>query len=269
MADSTRIHQVLMNLCTNAGHAMRKTGGVLMVGLEDVRFDERDVNRHVDVTPGHYLKIHVEDTGYGIPKEIREKIFEPFFTTKESGEGTGMGLAVVHGIIKELGGTVTVYSETGQGTAFHVYIPIIEGKTEDGNVLGNNILVGGTERILFVDDETIQVDLAKQALGFVGYQVTAFSDSLSALRHFENNPQAFDMVITDMTMPRLTGDLLVQEIHKIRPDIPVIMCTGFSEKIDAARAKDINIRAFLKKPVIISELIQTIRKIFEDNRTGI
>jgi PAS domain S-box-containing protein len=269
LADPTNIHQVIMNLCTNAGHAMRKTGGVLSVRINDVHLDDRNVSQYEGMAPGNFLKISVEDTGHGIPEDIQSKIFDPFFTTKGLGEGTGMGLSAVHGIVKELGGAITLYSEVNKGTVFHVFIPIIARLPDTERIGEQEPLVGGTERILFVDDEKIQIELAKESLGRLGYQVTAFSSSLAALEHFQDNIESYNLIITDMTMPEMTGDVLAKRIKLIRPDIPVIMCTGFSEIIDEKKAKAININAFIYKPVVARELSQTIRTVLDSKNTEI
>jgi len=254
-----------MNLCTNAAHAMKPKGGILSVSLQDVSLDQDDLSHRPDVLPGDYLKISVEDTGIGMTKDIQEKAFDPFFTTKELGEGTGLGLSTVHGIITELGGFVSLYSEPNQGTAIHVFIPLIPRPAGIEKRRAIRPVQGGTERILFVDDEQIAIDLAKDALTRYGYQVTAFAESTIALLHFQQNTDEYDLVITDMTMPKMTGDILTQKIHLTRPDIPVIMCTGFSEIIDEPKAKALDIDAFLYKPVIMADLLETIRKVLEKN----
>lgn len=260
-ANATHIHQILMNLCTNAAHAMRTTGGVLTVSLQDVTLGKHDLIHREGVIPGDFLKISVEDTGIGMSKDVQAKAFDPFFTTKELGEGTGMGLSTVHGIIAEYGGFVSLYSQPGQGTAIHVFIPAISGSDDIGIKKSAESMTGGTERILFVDDEQILIELAEEALSQFGYQVATFSDSTIALVHFQKNPDAFDLVITDMTMPKMTGDILTQKIHSLRSDVPVILCTGFSEIIDARKAKALDIDAFLYKPVVIAKLLETIRKV--------
>ncbi len=260
-ADPTNIHQVLMNLCTNAAHAMKQRGGVLTITLQDVTLDEDDVPRGATAIPGQYLRISVEDTGIGMTPDIRKKAFDPFFTTKGLGEGTGMGLATVHGIITKLSGFVSLSSEPNRGTAIHVFIPVIGKPAQVERGAADKPLKGGTERILFVDDEEVIVDLAKDALAGYGYQITAFQDSTLALTHFREHPDRFDLVVTDMTMPKMTGDALTKEIRAKRPDIPVIMCTGFSETIDEQQAKRLHIDAFLYKPIIITKLLKTIRKI--------
>jgi CheY-like chemotaxis protein len=218
------------------------------------------------MTPGTFLKISVEDTGHGIPEDIQSKVFDPFFTTKGLGEGTGMGLSAVHGIVKELGGAVTLYSEVNKGTVFHVFIPIVAELPDKQKLEDLEPLVGGSERILFVDDEEIQIDLAKESLGRLGYQVAAFSSSLAALEHFMENSDSYDLIITDMTMPKMTGDVLAKKIKLIRPDIPVIMCTGFSEIMDEKKAKAIDISAFLYKPIVAKELSQTIRNVLKNKK---
>ena len=262
-ADATSIHQILMNLCTNAGYAMRNAGGVLSVRLEDVSLDESGVTHYVGLTPGKYLKITIEDTGHGIPKNIQKKVFDPFFTTKTLGEGTGMGLSAVHGIVKELGGAVTLYSEVGRGTRFNVFIPITMELADTNQRVEPALPMGGTEKIIFVDDEKVQMELAIESLGRMGYRVTGFSDSVAALDHFKEHANEYDLVITDMSMPKMTGDKLTRKIHYIRPEIPVIMCTGLSEIMDEEKAKAINISAFLYKPVIAREMLRVIRKTLE------
>ena len=264
LADATHIHQILMNLCTNAAYAMRGNGGVLSVGLQDVTLGKEDLSHHLGMAPGAFLKISVEDTGTGMTREVQEKAFDPFYTTKDPGEGSGMGLASVHGITADLGGFMSLYSEPGQGTSMHVFIPLIDDAAEiDEYPKENERLEGGTERILFVDDEPTQRGLAEAALSKYGYHVVTFGDSAAAKAHFQQDPQAYDLLITDMTMPNMTGDVLTQKIHLIRPDIPVIMCTGYSEVIDEEKAKALEIDAFLYKPVIIAEMLGTIREVLD------
>ena len=263
LADATNIHQVLMNLCTNAAHAMKQSGGMLSVILQDVTLSRQDLAHHNDVIPGDFLKMTVEDTGVGMTKDVKIKAFDPFFTTKDLGEGTGMGLSTVHGIIAALGGFVSLNSEPGRGTSIQVFIPLITESAEDFRSSAPVPIKGGTERILFIDDEQIQIDLAEDALSLYGYKVTKFSDSGMALMHFQKNPDAYDLIITDMTMPKMTGDILTQKIHLKRPEIPIIMCTGFSELIDEKKAATLGINAFLYKPVIMADLLNTIRQILD------
>ncbi len=263
MADATNFHQILMNLCTNAGHALRDSGGVLSVILEDIELTQKDVIHYVGLNPGKYLKITVEDTGHGIPAEIQKKVFDPFFTTKKMDEGTGLGLSAVHGMVKDMDGVINLCSEVGKGTAFYILIPAIEDLSTAISEVSRVPLVGGTERILIVDDEEIQVEMMQESLQRMGYRINMFSNSISALEQFQQNPEDYDLVITDMTMPQMTGDVLADKIKTIRPDIPVMMCTGFSEKIDEKKAKAIGIAALLHKPVVKKELLQTIRKILD------
>ncbi len=260
LADPTQIHQVLMNLCTNAAHAMRARGGILSVGLSEVEADSSFVSRHPGLRVGPYVCLAVSDTGHGMDAAVLERIFEPYFTTKGAGEGTGLGLAVVQGIVRGCGGAVTVYSEPGEGTTFRVYLPRLEQETapEPPRV---EALPTGDERILFVDDENALVDLGTRMLESLGYRVIAKTNSLEALEAFRAQPDAFDVVITDMTMPALTGIDLAEEMMAIRPDIPIILCTGFSELINANQAKEAGIREFVMKPFVARAFAKTIRKV--------
>jgi PAS domain S-box-containing protein len=258
LADPTQIHQVLMNLCTNADHAMQATGGVLEVSLRDVRIGSELEARKLEVIPGDFLCLKISDSGHGMPAEVKKRIFEPFYTTKGRDKGTGMGLAVVHGIIKSHGGAITVNSEPGQGTTFEVYLPIVQN-TEKSSVATVAELPGGDERILFVDDEQALVDLADNMLKRLGYRVTGRTSSIEALELFKVQSENFDLVITDMTMPNLTGEKLARELMGIRPDIPVILCTGFSEQISEEIAKEMGIREYLLKPLVKSKLAMAVR----------
>ncbi len=263
MGDQTRIHQVLMNLCTNAIYAMEETGDTLSVDLTDVQLDESVTSQYADLTPGKYLKLAVSDTGPGIKPDIIESIFEPYFTTKEVGEGTGLGLSVVQGIIKELNGEITVTSELGSGSTFTVYLPILEKQIELKSETIEMLPVG-KERILIVDDEALIVNLCRQMLAGLGYTVTTRTSSIEALELFRNRPDDFDLVLTDMTMPNMTGDRLAGELMKIRPDIPVILCTGYSKKLSEENIAKIGIKAFVMKPFVRSELAKTIRKVLDN-----
>ncbi|MEW6670933.1 MAG: PAS domain S-box protein [Thermodesulfobacteriota bacterium] len=255
-ADPTQINQILINLCTNAAYAMKSRGGILDIRLETVELTDPPLH---ELSPGKYVRLSVGDTGHGIAPEDRERIFDPYFTTKAVGEGTGMGLAVVHGIVKNHGGAVTVDSEVQKGTTFHVYFPLVELEPEPENHPSGK-LPGGTERILFVDDEKSIVDTTSAMLKRLGYHVDAKMSSRSALETFRNNPEGFDIVITDQTMPDITGVELTSELLKIRADIPVILCTGFSETINAENARTLGIQRFIMKPIIMSEIAETIRK---------
>jgi PAS domain S-box-containing protein len=262
MGDPTQMHQVLMNLCTNAGHAMRDRGGRLSITMREAAEDEIREKRLPGMTADAYLLLQVEDTGHGIPPNIIERIFDPFFTTKEHTEGTGMGLSVAHGIIKSHGGSIDVESQPGRGTIFRIYLPQIQRHAKDDH-RDTPPLPSGTERVLFVDDETMLVDMSRQILQRLGYQVTACTSSVEALQHFQNDPTAFDLVITDMTMPHMTGKELAVALLKINPELPIILCTGFSETITEDAAKRIGIQAFILKPIVMSDLAQTMRKVLD------
>ena len=257
LADPTQIHQVLMNLCTNAAHSMREKGGVLQVDLTDVDVFNEEAARNLHLEPGSYLRLAVEDTGCGMNKRLVEKIFDPFFTTKKSGEGTGMGLSVVHGIVRNCGGAVTLDSEPGRGSTFHVYFPWLEAsKTPEGDV--SSSLPRSACRILCVDDERAIVDLNKRMLESLGYEVTVRTDSIEALETFRADPDRFDLIITDQTMPNMTGDMLGRELIQIRSDIPVILSTGFSGTLARKELEEIGIRCVVLKPFTKSEISRTI-----------
>ncbi len=260
LADPTQIQQVVMNLCTNAFHAMQAQGGSLTVSLEEIQIAADDLPS--GQKPATYIKLTVSDTGAGISKDIIERIFEPYFTTKKAGEGTGMGLAVVHGIIKGYDGDIQVYSEPGNGTTFNIYLPRIY-KEIAADTDASTTIHKGEEHILLIDDEDQITRMLTRLLENLGYRVQAACDPIAAMESFEKSPQAFDLVITDMTMPGITGDLLAREVLKIRPDIPVILCTGFSKLIDEERVREIGIRRLIMKPIVKSELARTIREVLE------
>ena len=262
IADPTQIHQVLMNLCTNAHHAMSASGGVLTVSLRDVTIESGFESRKLDLATGGYLCLQIKDTGHGMPEDVRARIFDPFFTTKDRNKGTGMGLSVVHGIVKSHGGAIRVRSKPGKGTAFAIYLPIIRSEAKTVAQTGTPLLTGD-ERILFVDDEKILVELGRQMLERLGYCVECRTSSIEALELFKNRPDQFDLVITDMTMPNLTGDRLTRQIMRIRPGIPVILCTGFSEQIGEESAKEIGICEFVLKPLVMDKLATTVRKVLD------
>ena len=264
LADPTQIHQVLMNLCTNAAHAMRDKGGILSVSLSSVETDADAylVSRYPDLKPGPYVRLTVGDSGHGVDPSILERIFDPYFTTKGPGEGTGMGLAVVQGIVNRHGGMITVNSEIGKGTTFHALFPRIEQEIVPEDMLAE-ALPTGSERLLFSDDEKTLVDLGTGMLESLGYSVTIKTNSLEALETFRAEPDAFDLVITDVTMPAMTGIELAKELMAIRPDIPIILCTGFSELINEKQAKEMGIQEFVMKPFVIGKHAKTIRKVLE------
>jgi PAS domain S-box-containing protein len=260
LADPTQIHQVLMNLCTNSAHAMREKGGVLEVTLESPEVSKGEAAEYPDLDPGKYIKLTVSDTGHGMEPSVLDQIFDPFFTTKQVGEGTGMGLAVVHGIVRSHGGAVTVHSEQGKGATFHVFFPFVEGEVKYETETSKTA-PKGNEQILFVDDEEDTVDMIKKLLERLGYQVESLTSSVEALDIFSAQPNRYDLVITDMTMPHMTGETLAKELLAIRPDIPIILCTGFNEMISEDRAKAIGIREFAMKPLRIRDLAKIIEKV--------
>jgi PAS domain S-box-containing protein len=264
LADPTQIHQVLMNLCTNAAHAMKDEGGVLEVKLRDLRLEEKSIPPHGELQPGPHVELTVKDTGHGIGEDILERIFDPFFTTKERGVGTGLGLSVVHGIVKRHGGTISVESLPGEGATFQVFFPAIDGAT-DSPAAPAQPLPRGHERILVVDDEPLLVTVLKSMLEGLGYRVeyrTTGVDALEAIRH-QSGDNPFDLVVTDMTMPHLSGADLAREVQRIRPGLPVILCTGFSERIDAERARTIGCQGFLMKPVSLKDLALLVRNVLD------
>ena len=261
-ADPTELHQVLMNLCTNGAQAMLASGGALTVTLREVEVDEETVSQHPQLVPGPHVLISIGDTGPGIPPDIADRIFEPFFTTKDFGQGTGMGLSVVHGIVTALNGIITVYNEPDAGATFNIYLPVAPGEPfkAEHDETG---LVSGSEHILIVDDEEIIVTMLRQMLLKLGYRVSSFTDSGKALTAILADPQRFDVVITDQTMPDITGDVLARRILEARPEIPVILATGFSHTITEEQAGELGIRAFLHKPVFKSDLARTLRQVLD------
>ncbi|ACF15175.1 PAS/PAC sensor hybrid histidine kinase [Chloroherpeton thalassium ATCC 35110] len=261
LGDATQIHQVLMNLCTNAVQAMSENGGKLVLSVENARTAELMGLQVPDLQNKSYLKISIADTGGGIPREILDRIYEPYFTTKEKGKGTGMGLAVVHGIVKSHQGYIAVESELKNGTAFHVYFPLIEKVKEEAKPLLEESFRKGMGRIMLVDDETLIVNVQKKFLVQLGYQVASFTSSIDAFEALRDNPSAFDLVVTDLSMPMISGDKLAMEIKKIRPDLPVILCTGFSEKINEETAKNYGIDKFLIKPFGKAVLVNALREL--------
>lgn len=261
-ADPTQIYQVLLNLCTNASHAMEDAGGLLEIRLENIILDKADAAQYADMCAGKYARLTIADTGHGIEAEVIDRIFEPYFTTKELGKGTGMGLAVAHGIVKNHGGHISVYSTPGEGTTFHVYLPVIEEEIKP-DIEASATLPTGTECILFVDDQEAIVKVGKKMLKRFGYNVESSTSPIEALELFRAAPDHYDLVITDMTMPNMTGDKLAQELMKVRPDIPVILFTGHSERITEKKAKDLGIKAFLLKPIIQAKLANITRQVLD------
>ena len=268
LADPTNIHRILMNLCTNAYHAMKDRGGELEVCLEETALEPGQIPPTSNLSPGKYVKLTVSDTGAGMDDVTRQRIFDPYFTTKPQGEGTGMGLSVVHGIVKSYEGDILVNSELGKGTTFQLFFPRIESDIDMPEISVGNPLNGGNEKILLVDDEAQITIMMKQMLEHLGYGVTARTSSLEALEAFASKPEKYDLVITDQTMPNMTGDVLAEELMHIKQDIPVIICTGFSEMITEEKAERKGIRALLMKPVVKQELAKTIREVLDGSASS-
>jgi len=267
LADPTQVHQVAMNLITNAYHACEAASGTIHVSVRQVDIGSDDL-KDKSLEPGPHVLLTVEDTACGIDPELLDKIFEPYFTTKEVGKGTGLGLATVYGIVKEHRGDIKVDSEPGRGAVFTVYLPLMEPSADaDTPAVPSGPVIGGSERILIVDDDDIVGRLEQQILDRLGYRTTVRTSSIEALEAIKAAPQSFDLVITDMSMPQLTGDRLAREILVVRPDIPVVICTGFSERINHKKAKSMGLAGFLMKPVIGSELARIVRQVLDDARS--
>jgi two-component system cell cycle sensor histidine kinase/response regulator CckA len=263
LADPTEVNQVLMNLCTNAVHATGVEAGALEVGLEPIALDKDSAAKYDGLNPGDFVKLTVRDTGHGIDPEIIGRIFDPYFTTKSLAERTGMGLAIVYGIVKKHDGAIRVESEAGKGTVFEVLFPLHEGVVEQEVKEKPEVLPKGTERILFVDDEPSLVEMAERMLRRLGYDVETKTSSVEALDLFKEEPDRFDLVITDIGMPHMAGDMLAQKLIKIRPDVPVIICTGYSDRMDEDNAKERGIKAFVMKPLLMRDLAKTVREVLD------
>ena len=264
-ADSTQMHQIIMNLATNAYHAMEETGGELKIGLTEINLSPSDLI-DPEMQSGVYAYLTISDQGKGMTKELTEKIFDPFFTTKEKGKGTGMGLSVVHGIVKSMNGAIKVYSEPGKGTEFKLYFPIERNSFEESAVETESALIGGCERILLIDDEPDIVDMAEEMLRLLGYDVTSCLSSVEGFDIFQSNPDNFDLVITDMAMPGLPGDRLAVKLAGVRPDIPVLLCTGFSEVMSEEKAAACGIKGFLMKPIVMQDFAQKIWSVLDGEK---
>ncbi|MEJ2170733.1 MAG: ATP-binding protein [Desulfobacterales bacterium] len=262
--DPTQIHQVIMNLCTNAYHAMQENGGKLEIELKEIDISYEKSMERVGMQVGPHLQLTVKDTGCGMDPGVLERIFEPYYTTKEQGKGTGLGLSVIHGIIKNHGGDINVSSQPAEGTTFTVCLPIIDEidiETEEVKTASATL---GHERILLIDDEEQIIDIEQQILERLGYKVTPKTDSEEALEEFTSLPDHYDLVITDMTMPKMTGDQLARKIMDIKPDIPIILCTGFNETITEEKALAMGIDKFVMKPIVKDELASTIRAVLDN-----
>jgi PAS domain S-box-containing protein len=262
LIDPTQLHQIIMNLATNAYHAMQDSGGKLTVILKQIKIELKSV-MFSDLIPGKYALLKVIDTGIGIKKDMIDKIFDPYFTTKKKDKGTGLGLSIVQGIIKSCHGHIHIYSEYGQGTEIHVYLPIMKESSGKRKIDQLSSIKGGTEKILIVDDEESIVKMEKKMLERLGYRVTATNDSRKALEIFKANPEKFDLVITDMTMPYMTGIQLANEIKNTRIDTPIIICSGFSDQVNQDTYEEIGIQGYITKPVIKREMAQMIKEVFD------
>ena len=262
VANAAQIHQVLVNLCANAAHAMRDSGGILRVSLEPVDVDEALAEEHTALQPGPYARLTVSDTGRGMDEQTLSRVFEPFFTTKDVGEGTGLGLSVVHGIVTSHNGEITLDSVPGNGTTATVYFPHSE-KVLESDEEESLTDVEGTEHVLFVDDETVILDLGRRMLERLGYRVTTASNGDEAVRIITENPAAFDIVVSDQTMPRKTGLILAEEIRWIRRDLPVILMTGFSDKITPEKLAELDVSSLVMKPLMGRKLGATIRQVLD------
>ncbi|MFO7655015.1 MAG: ATP-binding protein [Candidatus Krumholzibacteriia bacterium] len=258
-ANPAFLHQILMNLCTNAARAMRRSGGTLHVVLEGVQVQEHFAAADRLVAPGHYVRLSVADDGVGMTPDVVERIFEPYYTTREPGEGTGLGLSVVHGIVTQLGGAVAVESAPGVGSAFHLYLPAVPAAVPHEVPLARVASAGGDERLLVVDDEPQLVRLLDRQLSALGYRVVTAADGRAALAAFHDDPEGFDLLLADQTMPGLTGRELLMEVRRRRPDLPVVICSGFSDDFDANVAAELN-AVFLPKPITGELLARTIRQ---------
>jgi len=258
LANPTQLHQILINLCTNAAQAMQEHGGTITISLTQVELTPDEAAQYADLAPGRYVQLEVCDTGPGIDPKIMDRIFDPFFTTKEVGKGTGMGLAVVLGIVKSYQGTITAHNMPDGGACFTVLLPCLQEaapqpRTEPAE------LPRGTERILFIDDEALIVEIGTEMLRALGYAVTGVQRSTDGWELFRQNPHAFDLIITDQTMPDMTGFSLAKQCLQLRPDIPIILCTGYSETVSEDQARAAGIRGVLVKPVKLQEFAESVR----------
>ena len=267
IGDPTQIHQVVMNLCTNAYHALQETGGKIEVCLKEINLSYEQSLQRVGMKVGRHLELTVKDNGHGMTPLVMERIFEPYYTTKEQGKGTGLGLSVIHGIIKNHGGDISVYSQPGKGATFSAILPVIDDIEVEIEPVKTAGATNGNERILLIDDEEQIIDLERRILEGLGYKVTPKTDSEEALAEFRARPDRFDLVVTDMTMPKITGDRLARRLMDINPQIPVILCTGFNEAITEEKALAMGIDKFVMKPIVRDELANTIRTVLDNPKS--
>jgi PAS domain S-box-containing protein len=267
IGDSTQLHQIVINLCTNAAHAMEINGGLLDVSLENIIVDADTIGRHSELTSGPHVRLRVRDTGEGIPADAVDRVFDPYFTTKEVGKGTGLGLSVVHGIVTRHQGEISVESALGRGTTFEILFPAVL-KRAPAKFSKPKELSTGSEHILLVDDEASLLNLIRQRLERLGYVVTGMTDAQAALALFESNPDRFDLIVTDMTMPQMTGDLLAQKILNVKPHMPIVLCTGYSEKMNRETARKLGIRKYIEKPIETAHLANVVREALDNPDSG-
>ncbi|GBC61937.1 hypothetical protein DENIS_2899 [Desulfonema ishimotonii] len=263
LADTGQIHQLLINLCNNAGYAMREKGGVLEIGVGYAEADEEKARQFHHLSPGRYVRLTVRDTGCGIDPEIEDRIFDPYFTTQDIGQGSGMGLAVVHGIVRGHNGEILVRSRLGQGSTFEAYFPEAESEAS-AEPENDPALLMGEERILLVDDEPSIVDIGCQRLKRMGYQVSGHTDPTEALALFRTEPDQFDLLITDLVMPQMSGDMLVKEMGVVRPGFPVILCTGYIERMTEEKIRRLGVCRCIRKPVDKYEFLFTVRQVLDE-----
>lgn len=271
MADPVKIHQIVMNLCINAYHAIGEKEGMIAIGLTRVNIAGNDFAFGLDVVPGTYLKLEVSDTGHGIEKKNLEKIFDPYFTTKDVGKGSGLGLAVVRGIVNEHKGHIKVYTDVDKGSSFHVFLPVVDKPARKISIpeSAKNRVTGGNERILLVDDNLDIIAATKALLEGYGYRVSAFDQSIAALEKFMEDPFGYDLVITDLTMPKMTGSDLAKKILKVRPDLPIIVCSGHSGLINKAHLIQMGIKDYIEKPVITENVVTIVRNTLDKNKNKV
>lgn len=260
-ADPTQIHQIVMNLATNAYHAMESDGGTMKITLSQVSIDEPFHKQHLGLLPGEYAKLCVSDTGTGIPQDILDRIFDPYFTTKQKGKGTGLGLAIVQSIAHTCSGDVTITSKEGSGTTVTVYLPIQNQSRDNTEELLGFTMPGGSERILLIDDDIRVLKIQMIQLERLGYKVAALTSSVKALKQIAATPYEFDLIITDMAMPELSGTQLIQQVKEIRPGIPIIVCSGYADQIDIEKCRVLGIQDYIIKPAKTRELAETIRRV--------
>jgi len=260
-ADPTQMHQVIMNLCTNSFHALREQGGILKISLSTTEIaDSDELARPDGLPPGNYLQLTVADSDCGMDKETLDKMYDPYFTTKKQGEGTGLGMAVVHGIITAIGGSIVATSKIGEGTHVDIYIPLVKRKTAGADQIAPaETIKGGKERLLVVDDEAVLAIMVQNMLARLGYQVTIFTSPEAALSAMQQDPDSIDLVITDMTMPNLTGTQLAHELFKVNPNLPIILCSGYSDNVDRKKAKEMGIKEYLLKPITQKNIGEAVR----------